>query len=550
MSNQDRGNHDYASLRRHLARLAQIGIALSSEQNLPVLLEKIVDEARSFAGADAGTLYLVDEEQDCLNFAIIQNDTMQTRMGGSAGPITWPPVPLHVDGAPNHANVSSAVALSGEIVNIADVYQAAGYDFSGTKRFDEGTGYRSCSMLVVPLANKDREVIGVLQLINAKDPTSGRTVPFPAEDIELIASLASQAAVAITNVRLYQDLENLFDAFIQTIATAIDEKSPYTAGHIRRVQEFTMELARAMSHQTEGPFADFQLNEDQLRELSLAGWLHDIGKIITPEYVVDKSTKLETIYDRIGLIEARYEVLKRDLRIKELEAQLAGRAPLAATPPTTQANQTDQAKAPAAALAHDNLAAALSASEEEKQFIRQCNQPGEFMDDDKIRRLQTIAGKNWDNNGNREPLINEDELYNLSIRKGTLTPEERQVIENHALVTYKMLTQLPFPKKLGRVAEYAAAHHEKLDGSGYPFRLKGDQIAIQARIIAVADIFEALTASDRPYKKPMPLNQALKIMDFMKKDGHIDPDIFDLLVEKKIYQEYAERELKPEQRDC
>lgn len=521
-------NDDTPLLRRHIARLAEIGIALSSEHNLPVLLEKIVDEARSFAGADAGALYLVDEEQDQLEFAIVQNNAMQVRMGGAAGPITWPPVPLHVDGVPNHANVSSSVALTGEIVNIPDVYQAEGYDFSGTKQFDAGTGYRSKSMLVIPMLNKDREVIGVLQLINARTPGSGQPIPFPLDDVNLIASLASQAAVAITNVRLYRDLEALFDSFIQTIATAIDEKSPYTAGHIRRVQQLTMEIARAMNEESTGPFADFRLSDDQLRELSLASWLHDIGKIVTPEHVMDKHNKLETVFDRIRLIEARYEILRRDLRIRELEAQLAGVVP---SLPGSREEAGDRI-------------------EEEKQFVRRCNQPGESMDDYKIDRLKAIAGKSWRNDGNVEPLLNEDEFHNLSVRKGSLTTKERQIIENHALITHKMLKQLPFPRKLGRVAEYASAHHEKLDGSGYPFKLKGEEIPYQARIIAIADIFEALTSRDRPYKKPLPLSRTLKIMESMKKDGHIDPDIFELLLNNRLYEGYARRELDPVQQDC
>ncbi len=530
-------DHDSSSSRAHLHRLAEIGIALSSEQNLPLLLEKIVDGARSLAGADAGTLYLADEKENCLKFAIIQNDSMQIRMGGSAPPITWPPVPLSIDGQPNFANVSSAVALTGEIVNIADVYQAKGYDFSGTKKFDAGTNYRSQSMLVIPMRNKDREVIGVLQLINALAANSAQPRPFPPGDVDLIASLASQAAVAITNVRLYRDLETLLDSFIQTIATTIDEKSPYTAGHIRRVQKLTMALARAMNEDRTGAFADFKLNDDEMRELSLAAWLHDIGKIITPEHVVDKSTKLETLFDRIKLIETRYEVMKRDQRIRELERQLAGRPESAWADRSCSTPQAEPPTPP-------------PPFEEELNFIVQCNQPGESMDEEKLARLHRIAAETWQNNGRHQPRLEPDELYNLVISKGTLTIEERGVIENHARLTYKMLKQLPFPKKLKRVPEYAAAHHERLDGSGYPFQLTAEKIPYPARIIAIADIFEALTARDRPYKKPMPLSQALKIMNYMKKDGHLDPDILDLLVEQKVYAEYAHRELDPAQLDC
>ena len=524
---------------RHLTRLSTIGIALSSEQNLPLLLEKIVDEARDFAGADAGTLYLVNDEEQSLEFAIIQNESMGIRMGGSSQPISWPAVPMVLDGEKNHANVSSHTAISGEIVNIPDVYRAEGFDFSGTKKFDQGTGYRSQSMLVIPMRNKDREIIGVLQLINSLNQ-DGNPVPFSPENIDLIASLASQAAVAITNVRLYQDLEHLFDAFIQAIAAAIDEKSPYTGGHIRRVQELTMIIARAMNEENEGFFKDFFLNEEQMRELSIAAWLHDIGKIVTPEYVVDKASKLETIFDRIHLVSARYELRKRELQLKACSVALQNEA-VNSIPSSEELEKK--------AKKHHKLEEELARLEEEKEFIIRSNTPGEFMDDEKIARLEEIAARKTEEE-QHQPLLSPDELANLSIRKGTLNTEERKVIENHAAVTHKMLTRLPFPKRMQKVPEYAAAHHEKLNGSGYPFGLAGEQIALPARIIAIADIFEALTASDRPYKKPMQLSQALKILGFMVKDEHIDPEIMELFTGRKIYAQYAAAELKPEQIDC
>lgn len=521
----------------HIKKLSEIGIALSAEKNLDRLLEAIVDQARLFSGADAGTLYIMNEESECLEFAIVQNNTLKTRMGGTAGPITWPPVPLKKDGAPNFSNVSSYTALTGEIVNIPDVYEAEGFDFSGTRKFDSGTGYRSQSMLVIPMKNKEGEIIGVLQLINAMDLLTQRTIPFLPAHIDLIASLASQAAVAITNVRLYRDLENLLDSFIKTIATAIDEKSHYTAGHIQRVQILTMEIAKHMRNKTEGPFRDFSMNEDEMKELSMAAWLHDIGKIITPEHVVDKATKLEKIFDMAHLIAARYEVLKRDAKIRALEEKLKAYEASA-----TQAKDFKEIDG--------EYAQEYKALVEEEQFVLNCNQPGEFMDDEKIERLKKIATKMWGFEGRETPYLTEEELYNLSIRKGSLTTEERKIIENHALVTFKMLSKLPFPKKMKHVAEYAAAHHEKLNGTGYPFGLKAEQLAIPSKIIAIADIFEALTARDRPYRKPMPISQALKILGFMKKDGHIDGDILEFFVQEKIYREYAQQELDPEQIDC
>jgi HD-GYP domain-containing protein (c-di-GMP phosphodiesterase class II) len=520
----------------HIRKLSEIGIALSAEKNIDRLLEDILDEARLLAGTDAGTLYLANDESECLEFAIIQNDTMKTRMGGTAAPISWPPIPIRQDGKPNFSNVSSYVALTGETVNIPDVYEAEGFDFTGTRKFDAGTGYRSKSMLVIPMKNKDNEIIGVLQLINALAPETREPIPFRTTDVDIIASLASQAAVAITNVRLYKDLENLFDSFIKSIASAIDEKSPYTAGHIRRVQSLTMEIAETMNRDTEGPFRDFHLNQDEMKELSLAAWLHDVGKITTPEHVVDKSTKLEKIFDTSRFVKMRYEVLKRDLKIRRLEGQQINGAAPSATAGTE--------------LSDEKFRNEYNALLEEEQFVLGCNQPGEFMDDAKLERLKQIASKKWDNNGEEMPYLTEDELYNLSIRKGTLTTEERKIIENHALVSFKMLSKLPFPKKLRRVPEYAGAHHEKLDGSGYPFGKKGEGIPYPARIIAVADIFEALTAPDRPYKKPMPVSQALKILGFMQKDQHIDGDILGIFVRERTFEKYAKLELKPEQLDC
>lgn len=520
-----------------IKKLSEIGIALSAEKNLDRLLESIVDQSRLFSGADAGTLYIMDDENDCLEFAIVQNETLKTRMGGTAGPITWPPVPLTKDGSPNFSNVSSYSAITGNIVNIQDVYEAEGFDFSGTRKFDASTGYRSQSMLVIPLKNKEGEIIGVLQLINARDHLTRRTVPFLSDHIDLIASLASQAAVAITNVRLYRDLENLFDSFIKAIAMAIDEKSPYTAGHIQRVQKLTMLIAERISNKTDGPFKDLSIDEDTMKALSIAAWLHDVGKIITPEHVVDKSTKLERIFDRAPLITARYEVLKRDVRIRALEDKL--KTYEAGGEPPCDFTEIDE-----------KLARELSALTDEEKFVLASNQPGEFMDDGKIERLKTIASKRWHCKGEEMPYLTEDEIANLSIRKGSLTNEERKIIENHALVTFKMLGSLPFPKKLKSVVEYAAAHHEKLDGTGYPFGLKGEQLSLPARIIAIADIFEALTARDRPYKKPMHVSQALKILGFMKKDGHIDGDILDLFIQEKIYCDYAEKELDAGQLDC
>ncbi|RKY53116.1 MAG: phosphohydrolase, partial [Candidatus Neomarinimicrobiota bacterium] len=347
-------------------------------------------------------------------------------------------------------------------------------------------------------------------------------------DEELILCLASQAAVAINNARLIKDLENLFEAFIRVIATAIDEKSPYTGGHIERVAELTMMIARKVNEVNYPPFDKVSFTEDELKELRIAAWMHDIGKIVTPEYVVDKSTKLETIYDRINEIWWRYEVLKKEVLLKKA---------------------AEKCRALPENLLNKEVKEILKTYEEEYEFLRKCNTGGEFLKEEDKKKILEIAQRQIDLNDKKVNLLNEDEVKNLCISRGTLTDDERKIINNHVLVTIKMLSQLPYPKKLKRIPEIAGAHHEKLDGSGYPRRLKGKELSLQARILALADIFEALTAKDRPYKKAKKLSEAMRIMNFMAKDNHIDPDLFSIFVKEKIYLKYAKKHLHPWQID-
>lgn len=523
----------------NISRLTKVGLALSAEKNIDKLLEMIVDAARELTNADAGTLYIVDNDNDndCLKFEVLQNETMKTRMGGTSGnSVTFPPVALNVDNKPNYSNVSSFTALTGKIINIPDVYEAEGFDFTGPRKYDEATGYRSKSMLVIPMKNHENDIIGVLQLLNAKDIDDGEVVSFSRESEEIIGSLASQAAVALTNTQLIQNLKELFYAFIKSIAAAIDEKSPYTGGHINRVVTLTMMMAEKIDELEEGPFAKIHFSEDEFEELRLATWMHDVGKIVTPEYVIDKSNKLETIFDRIELIESRFDLIAETMKNHSHKKKI-------------DILKKDGFKNELLVEIDQLLETDLKKLKEEKDFIVCCNCPDEFMNDDKLANLKEIADKTYTINNIQRPYISDNELYNLSLRKGSLTPEERKIIENHANVTATMLNELPFPKKISRAPEFASGHHEKIDGSGYPLGLKGDDLPIQSRIMAIADIFEALTAKDRPYKSPMKLSQAIKILEFMKNDNHIDSDIYDLFVNTKLYKEYAESELKPEQID-
>lgn len=525
-------------LARHLKEITRIGAALSVEKNIHKLLEMIIDEAKSLTNADAGTLYILDKEKQVLQFQILQTDAMGIRLGGTSGTeINLPDVPLfNSQGNPNHANVSSYAALTGEVINIPDVYDAEGFDFSGTRGYDKSSGYRSKSMLVLAMQNHENETIGVLQLLNAQDLETGKVISFSPDYIDLVVSLASQGAVALTNTQLIQNLTDLFYAFIKSIATAMDEKSPYTGGHITRVVDLTMMIAKEINDTNQEPFLKTCFNNDEMEELRLAAWMHDIGKITTPEMIVDKATKLQSFFDRIEFVETRFDLIAASIENSCLKHKL---------------KLSDRGKLDPEMDSHldQDMSEQLTTVKKDFDFLKAINRAVEFMDDDKLEKLQHIAKKKYHINGRQYPYLTENELLNLSIRKGNLTEEERKIIENHAELTFKMLNELPFPKKHAMVAEYAAGHHERLDGSGYFRHLSKDDLPLQSRIMAIADIFEALTAKDRPYKAPMKLSQALEILSFLKKDGHIDPDIHDLVINSKLLLEYANAFMNPDQID-
>jgi HD-GYP domain-containing protein (c-di-GMP phosphodiesterase class II) len=362
----------------------------------------------------------------------------------------------------------------------------------------------------------------VLQLINAQDPRTGEIVPFSPSDQRLAESLASQAAIALTNRMLINQLEELFESFITLINTAIDEKSPYTGGHCQRVPMLTMLLAEAVNETRAGPLADFQMSDKDRYELKIAGLLHDCGKVTTPVHVVDKATKLETIFDRIHLIDTRFEILKRDAEIEHLKKKL-----------------DDQ-----------QLRDRLRQLDEDRRFLQMCNIGGERMSDDNMAHVKRIAKYRWrDLTGHEAEFLTEEEVKNLTIRAGTLTDDERKIINHHIVATIKMLEALPWPKHLTNVPEYAGGHHERMDGKGYPRGLTREQMSVQARCMGIADIFEALTAKDRPYKKGKTLSESLEILGRFSLNGHIDPELFDVFVRKKVYRRYADLFLDKEQID-
>ncbi len=522
---------------RRLEELNGIGISLSRVKDTNRLLEAILVAAKKITNADGGTLYRVDADKKLVHFEILRTDSLSIAMGGTTG-VDVPFYPVRLfdeDGRPNNSMVVAYSVLRDETVNIADAYAAQGFDFSGTKSFDRKTGYRSQSFLTVPMKNHEDEVIGVLQLINAKDRQSGATVPFSEADQRLAESLASQAAVALTNRQLISQLEGLFESFISLINAAIDDKSPYTGGHCQRVPMLTMMLAEAVNETDEGPLADFAMTEKDRYELKIAGLLHDCGKVTTPVHVVDKATKLQTIFDRIALIDTRFEILKRDAEISRWKTRLNS--------PDNRTGEWERADR--------ELKARTRQIDEDRQFLRFCNFGSEVMPEEDQSRVRDISkAYRWrDIDGNEADFLTADEVNNLTIRSGTLTQEERHVINHHIEVTIKMLESLPWPKHLKNVAEYAGGHHERMDGKGYPRGLTRQQMSVQARVMGIADIFEALTAKDRPYKKGKTLTESLQILGKFRLNGHIDSDLFDIFVRKKVYLRYAEQFLDPDQID-
>ena len=519
-----------------IEKLNEIGIALSAEKNTPKLLEMILKGAKTILNADAGTLYLASENKKYLQFEIIMNDSLGTMMSAKREPITFESLHLYDElGQPNNTMVAAHAALHKKTINIPDAYTAEGFDFAGTRAFDINTGYRSQSFLTLPMLNHENELIGVLQLINAKDPRTNEIIEFSKISQRIAESLASQAAIALTNNKLIGQFRGLFESFINLMSEAIDKKSPYNGAHCRRVPMLTMMIADAACKADYGIFKDFSLDEEERYELKIAGLLHDCGKVTTPVHVIDKATKLETIFDRIHVVNTRFEILKRDAEISFLNQKIA-------------------------AIKSGNLSiiSDLEATLQQKiadycsdqEFLRICNIGSEFMSAEYQERLTLIAKYRWiDPQGVETNFLTDNELYNLNVSGGTLTTEERKIINDHIVVTIEMLEQLPYPRNLRRVPEYAGGHHERMDGKGYPKGLTRDQMSLPARMIGIADIFEALSAKDRPYKQGKTLTECLQILGKMKLGNHIDPDLFDLFVSEKIYMRYANEYLDPDQID-
>lgn len=500
-----------------LERLFRVGLALASERDGGRLMERILLEAKAVANADGGSLYLRTDD-DQLRFEILRNDTLGVAYGGTTGNRpTLPDVPLFdpVTGAENHGHVVAHAVHLGCPVHVPDAYQAEGFDFGGTRAFDGRSGYRSRSILTLPMKNQEGRVIGVLQLINARD-AGGQVVPFHPIHIAVAEALAAQAAVTLDAQQMYEGQKRLLEAFLQLLASAIDHKSPYTGGHCRRVPVLTEMIVKAMHDASDGPYAGFRLSEEEWYELHIASWLHDCGKVTTPTHVMDKATKLEGILDGLEIVRGRFTIAAREVEIAHLRA---------GTDPTSDLD-----------LLHRDLA-----------LVERANQGGEVMAREDQDRVRHIAARTYrDARGEERPLLEPEEVEKLCVARGTLTEEERLVINGHMVQTVLMLHALPFPRNLKNVPEIACGHHERMDGNGYPRGLFAQDMSLPARAMAVADVFEALCASDRPYKKALRLSESMAIMGRMKENNHLDPVLFDFFVSSGIYRRYAEMSLPPE----
>jgi len=517
----------------HIQRLTRIGEALSGETDLAKIFDMILEEAIEYTGADGATIYMYNEQTQQLEFEIVYNRTMNMRQGGSHGKVDWPPIPLYDEhGKPRINRIVTSVYHTKELVYFDDVYKAEGYDVSGTMMTDKSRNYRSKSMVTLPLKNHENEVLGIIQMINAMDK-DGNIISFNDEHRTMLSSLASQAAIALSNRHLIESLETLLMQFMSAIAKAIERKSKYSSNHITRVAELTDMFALKLNENGRGKLKDLKFNANELKELSMAGMMHDVGKIVTPESIMDKSTKLETIMDRISLVSQRFITMKTLLRY--VKASL----PAAEYEARIKAWFGDKVEV-------DKIEAYLDS---ELEFITKVNQGGEWLSDEVVDRISALAEINFEYEGLHYFLISEDEMKNLQIRKGTLMPEEIKEMAQHVSVTWEMLSRLTFPKKYANVATYAAQHHEKLNGTGYPHGLTAEQIPMQSRIIAIADIFEALTAPDRPYTKAKTLSQALNIMAKCVKDGELDRDLVDFFLESGLYLDFANEYMDPAQID-
>ncbi len=544
-----------------LADLLNLNLLLLSEKDHTVLIEKIMDTAGAACGADCGFFYGISDDS-FLSLDYSYNISLRLSHRGSDNQSFMPVVYLPEQRTKKNKSFVEQCYFNREIINAPNIYAAADTDNTFFANYDDDNGYRTISALTLPVINRKNDIVGIAQFINPVD-NYGKNITFNSEAQKTVQSICALAGLVLENRSLTESYGQLLESFIEVLARAIDAKSPYTGAHCQRVPVIARMLATAAVQEDSGPLRNFEMSSEDWYALHIASWLHDCGKVTTPEYIVDKATKLETIYNRIHEIRNRFELLRRDAHIEYLKKRLAD----------TDSKENLQAE----------YVAKVKKLEDDFAFVAACNTGDTPLTDDDIARLEEISqikftryfnrmlGLSWAERDNvpdpqtyeqpsMENLLqnrpdhifgqyNRGELYNLEIRSGTINKEERDKINEHIVVTIDMLKALPFPKELSKVVEYAGAHHERVDGKGYPNGLTGDEMSIPAKIMAIADIFEALTANDRPYKEPKKLSEVLSIMKKMKENGHIDPDLYKVFITSKVYQDYAEQYISPQQID-
>lgn len=478
---------------QHMQTLLDICAALSAERDREALLSRILDAAMDLTACDGGTLYLLEE--DGLHFCRMVTRSFGLRQGGHDAPITLPPVPLK----PSH--VCARAVLEDRLINVPDVHQDQEFDFSGARRYDAMTGYCTRSMLVVPLTNDRGGLIGVLQLINALTE-DGKPTDFTSDMEPLVTALASQAAISLTNMQYAEQVAGLLDSLVGALSTAIDQRTPYNANHTRNMVKYAARFLDWL----ERTGNDWSFDADRRRAFLLSVWLHDVGKLVVPLEVMDKSTRLGPALERV---ESRFAAMALLDRIAMLEGRLDEEA----------------------------FSARTAEREEALEFIRKANTAG-FMPDENLARVEEIAKRTYtDENGEVRPWLTETERVCLTVRKGTLTAAERGVMESHVTATARILEQVAFPRQYAQVPEWAAAHHELLNGTGYPDHRTAESLPREVRLLTILDVFDALTARDRPYKPPMPVEKALAILHSMVREGSLDETILALFEESRAWEE-------------
>ena len=502
-----------------------ISTALSKEKDLSKILEMILKEAIAYTNSEGGTIYL--KEDNALLFKSLINKKLDIFVNNP----DFPCVALYHEGQENGENISAICALQKRIVNIPNIYMynMDGLSFDGVKKFDKANNYRTASMLVIPMINQDDEVVGVVQLINKK--SEERYIKFEKDDIEMTSTYANWAATAITKNRLVEDLDALFLSFLESISVAMTAKSPFGHDHVARVAEL-MEVVSTKIDEDRGVFKDIHYSKEQLKELEVAAWMHDIGKIATPDYLLDKATKLEMVYDRIGEIKTRFDYVQSMLKSQMLEEKIR----LLEKRKKSEIKELEREYEVATAVLTDDC-----------DFLETINKQEQPLNEKALERIQNIAEKTYQVEGESLMLLSAEEVEYLSIKAGTFTKRERDKVNEHAKVSLEMMKMLTFPKKYASVTEIACAHHEKLNGTGHPLGLKADEISFEGRLMAVVDIFEALTANDRAYKTPKTIEQTFEILEGMVKRGELDGEIVTFLKESKAYEPYTKKHLLKEQ---